>query len=86
MQDIARAGQYLGKLVQQVADEVHVKLNNKLCSYCTHACISHMQCPDESCRKDLLAYMERMQLCCHQLKITSSVSADLGESVKEAVR
>lgn len=45
-----------------------------------------MQCPDESCRKDLLAYMERMQLYCHQLKITSSVSADLGESVKEAVR
>ncbi|XP_011409567.2 PREDICTED: catenin alpha-2-like [Amphimedon queenslandica] len=43
------------------------------------------KCPDESCRKDLLAYMERMQLCCHQLKITSSVSADLGASVKEAV-
>eukprot|EP00731_Ephydatia_muelleri_P020418 Em0013g145a len=31
------------------------------------------QCPDHSCKRDLLSYLERMQLCCHQLKITSDV-------------
>jgi hypothetical protein len=32
-----------------------------------------------------MAYMERIQLCCHQLKITSAVTADLNASVKDKV-
>ena len=46
---------------------------------------SPSQCPDEQCKKDLLAYLERIQLYCHQLKITSAVKADLNTSVRETV-
>lgn len=43
------------------------------------------ECPDEMCRKDVLAYLERVRLYCHQLKITSAVQADLSTSTKETV-
>ena len=35
------------------------------------------QCPDSSSKQDLLAYLERIRLYCHQLNITSKVKADV---------
>jgi catenin alpha len=35
------------------------------------------QCPDSATKKDLLAYLERISLYCHQLNITSKVKADV---------
>ena len=35
------------------------------------------QCPDSSSKNDLLAYLERISLYCHQLNITSKVKADV---------
>lgn len=46
--------------------------------------IAH-RCPDERCKRDLLAYLERTQLCCHQLKITSAVKSDQTTSLEEMV-
>lgn len=43
------------------------------------------QCPDQQCRKDLAAYLDRIQLYCKQLKITSAVKADLKTSTGETV-
>ena len=43
------------------------------------------QCPHEGCRNDLQAYLQRVKLCSHQLKITSAVKADLTSSVRETV-
>ena len=31
------------------------------------------QCPESSTKKDLLAYLERIRLYCHQMNITSKV-------------
>jgi catenin alpha len=33
------------------------------------------QCPESSTKKDLLAYLQRIALYCHQLNITSKVGA-----------
>jgi len=41
-----------------------------------HVCIC-VQCPDSATKKDLLAYLERISLYCHQLNITSKVKADV---------
>lgn len=41
------------------------------------------QCPDTKSRNDLLAYMDRINLHCHQLKITSAVKKT---STRETVR
>merc|ERR1711944_10108 len=35
------------------------------------------QCAESTTRKDLLAYLERIRLYCHQLNITSRVKADV---------
>nr|XP_022914685.1 catenin alpha isoform X3 [Onthophagus taurus] len=35
------------------------------------------QCPESSTKKDLLAYLQRIQLYCHQMNITSKVKADV---------
>ena len=35
------------------------------------------QCPESTTKKDLLAYLERIRLYCHQLNITSKVKADV---------
>ncbi|XP_052252345.1 catenin alpha-2-like isoform X1 [Dreissena polymorpha] len=35
------------------------------------------QCPDSASKKDLLAYLQRIALYCHQLNITSKVKADV---------
>ena len=35
------------------------------------------QCPDSASKKDLVAYLERIALYCHQLNITSKVKADV---------
>lgn len=52
---------------------------------CPSSAVSSLQCPDPSCKGDLLAYLNQMKLCSHQLRITSSVKADLRSSVKETV-
>ncbi|XP_065158761.1 catenin alpha-like [Atheta coriaria] len=35
------------------------------------------QCPESSTKKDLLAYLQRINLYCHQISITSKVKADV---------
>lgn len=35
------------------------------------------QCPDSASKKDLMAYLQRIALYCHQLNITSKVKADV---------
>lgn len=35
------------------------------------------QCPESSTKEDLLAYLERIALYCHQIQITSKVKADV---------
>lgn len=35
------------------------------------------QCPESSTKKDLIAYLQRIQLYCHQMNITSKVKADV---------
>lgn len=48
------------------------------------------QCPESSTKKDLLAYLQRIALYCHQLNITSKVKADVqnisGELIVSGVR
>ena len=48
------------------------------------------QCPDSASKKDLLAYLQRIALYCHQLNITSKVKADVqsvsGELIVSGVR
>ena len=45
------------------------------------------QCPDSACKQDLLAYLQRIALYCHQLNICSKVKAEVqnlgGELVVE---
>lgn len=36
-----------------------------------------LQCPDSASKKDLIAYLQRIALYCHQLNITSKVKADV---------
>lgn len=35
------------------------------------------QCPESSTKKDLLAFLQRIALYCHQIQITSKVKADV---------
>lgn len=48
------------------------------------------QCPDSACKQDLLAYLQRIALYCHQLNICSKVKAEVqnlgGELVVSGVR
>jgi hypothetical protein len=48
------------------------------------------QCPESSTKKDLLAYLQRIDLYCHQMNITSKVKADVqnisGELIVSGVR
>jgi len=48
------------------------------------------QCPESSTKKDLLAYLQRIALYCHQLNITSKVKADVqnisGELIVSGVK
>ncbi|GLD63320.1 catenin alpha-2 isoform X1, partial [Lates japonicus] len=34
-------------------------------------------CPDSACKQDLLAYLQRIALYCHQLNICSKVKAEV---------
>ncbi|XP_066488351.1 catenin alpha-2 [Tiliqua scincoides] len=38
---------------------------------------SKMECPDSACKQDLLAYLQRIALYCHQLNICSKVKAEV---------
>ncbi len=40
------------------------------------------QCPDVKSKNDLIAYMDRIKLHFHQLKITSGVKADIKTTVE----
>lgn len=40
-------------------------------------CQSLSQCPDSTCKQDLLAYLQRIALYCHQLNICSKVKAEV---------
>lgn len=40
-----------------------------------HICL--FQCPDSTCKQDLLAYLQRIALYCHQLNICSKVKAEV---------
>uniref|UniRef100_A0A452ID71 Catenin alpha 3 n=1 Tax=Gopherus agassizii TaxID=38772 RepID=A0A452ID71_9SAUR len=46
-------------------------------------------CPDQSCKHDVLAYLEQIKLYCHQLKICSQVKAEIqnlsGELIMSAL-
>uniref|UniRef100_A0A8C2KEZ9 Catenin alpha-2 n=1 Tax=Cyprinus carpio TaxID=7962 RepID=A0A8C2KEZ9_CYPCA len=48
------------------------------------------QCPDSACKQDLLAYLQRIALYCHQLNICSKVKAEVqnlgGELIVSGVR
>ncbi|CAF96602.1 unnamed protein product [Tetraodon nigroviridis] len=37
----------------------------------------HLLCPDSACKQDLLAYLQRIALYCHQLNICSKVKAEV---------
>ena len=39
--------------------------------------LSFPQCPDSACKQDLLAYLQRIALYCHQLNICSKVKAEV---------
>ena len=43
------------------------------------------QCPDAKSKNDLFAYVSRIKLHAHQLKITSAVKADTKSSTHETV-
>lgn len=46
-----------------------------------HICVTRdiclFQCPDSTCKQDLLAYLQRIALYCHQLNICSKVKAEV---------
>lgn len=58
-------------------------------SYWNASFIALFQCPDQSCKQDLLAYLEQIKLYSHQLKICSQVKAEIqhlgGELIMSAV-
>lgn len=39
--------------------------------------LCHIKCPDSASKTDLMAYLQRINLYCHQLNITSKVKADV---------
>lgn len=43
------------------------------------------QCLDKKSKNDLFAYVDRIKLHCHQLKITSAVKSDAKTSSRETV-
>uniref|UniRef100_A0A7M4EEM4 Catenin alpha 3 n=1 Tax=Crocodylus porosus TaxID=8502 RepID=A0A7M4EEM4_CROPO len=43
------------------------------------------QCPDQSCKQDLLAYLEQIKLYSHQLKICSQVKAEIQNLGEELI-
>jgi predicted metalloenzyme YecM len=52
--------------------------------------VTFSQCPESSTKQDLLAYLQRIALYCHQIQITSKVKADVqnisGELIVSGVR
>ncbi len=49
-----------------------------LCDFVYGTVLCHtVQCPDSATKDDLLAYLDRISLYCHQLNITSKVKADV---------
>lgn len=58
----------------------------------TYSCLflGFIKCPDSASKKDLMAYLQRINLYCHQLNITSKVKADVqnisGELIVSGVR
>ena len=81
LQEIARAGNLLDELTREILQQVC----EMLCHFTSWIAHVILQCPHEGCRNDLQAYLQRVKLCSHQLKITSAVKADLTSSVRETV-
>ena len=82
---ISEAGSKLDKLCRQIADQVNnvqlqitkrSKCHLKVLFIISMVCCL-FQCPDSASKKDLLAYLQRIALYCHQLNITSKVKADV---------
>lgn len=46
-------------------------------SECLVPSLLSRQCPDSACKQDLLAYLQRIALYCHQLNICSKVKAEV---------
>lgn len=46
-------------------------------SECLVLILLSCQCPDSACKQDLLAYLQRIALYCHQLNICSKVKAEV---------
>uniref|UniRef100_A0A2K6DYL1 Catenin alpha-1 n=1 Tax=Macaca nemestrina TaxID=9545 RepID=A0A2K6DYL1_MACNE len=44
---------------------------------CSVLSVLSLQCPDSACKQDLLAYLQRIALYCHQLNICSKVKAEV---------
>ena len=67
-QEISKAGTKLDQLARRIADRYRVYL-----CLCLHLHL-YSRCPESSAKSDLLAYLQRIILYCHQLSITSKVS------------
>lgn len=52
-------------------------ITRKLSALVGSGCLSLSQCPDSACKQDLLAYLQRIALYCHQLNICSKVKAEV---------
>ncbi|KAK1886953.1 Catenin alpha-2 [Dissostichus eleginoides] len=63
---IAEAGSRMDKLARAVADQLKASGTK-----------SELLCPDSACKQDLLAYLQRIALYCHQLNICSKVKAEV---------
>ncbi|KAF3852065.1 hypothetical protein F7725_005420 [Dissostichus mawsoni] len=80
---IAEAGSRMDKLARAVADQVAMQLCLLLSfyhHYSSYQCETFSECvicPDSACKQDLLAYLQRIALYCHQLNICSKVKAEV---------
>ncbi|KAI4905150.1 hypothetical protein NFI96_006999, partial [Prochilodus magdalenae] len=73
---IAEAGSRMDKLARAVADQLDrpegIKIGKMLREEGGMG-----YCPDSACKQDLLAYLQRIALYCHQLNICSKVKAEV---------
>lgn len=60
-----------------ITTDLFVLLYQLMSSLIDPWCQSLSQCPDSTCKQDLLAYLQRIALYCHQLNICSKVKAEV---------
>lgn len=56
---------------------IWLPVSNLIKSAPSNECLCCLQCPDSACKQDLLAYLQRIALYCHQLNICSKVKAEV---------